>query len=116
MILLGLAAPAVLFLVPTSVTVFGTMGSCGAPIVRVLSHDESSDSTGQSLLNECRSQSWPHVIAGGAVAVIFTIGGILMLALGGELRPRYGPQNPPGWWWDGHQWRPQMPPTRRQSA
>jgi hypothetical protein len=113
LIILGLAAATVLLLLPTHVTVLGTTGDCGAPIVRVLSHDQSDDTNTQALINECRSQSWPHVIAGGIVGLVGIIGGILMVTAGAaSLRPAPLPTPPPGWWWDGRQWRP-GPPDRR---
>jgi hypothetical protein len=95
---------ALLALLPTSVSVLGTSGSCGAPAFRVfMTHaasgsnefagDGESDPLGlgtveqsfeQSVVDQCVQQSWSRLIVGGAIGVVCLVGGSIMIGAGAK--------------------------------
>lgn len=86
---LGLIIGALIAMVPTSVTIFGEEGTCGSPLLRVISQQESSDPNEQRLIDLCEDQSSDRLIPAGLVALAgVVIGGGLILA---GSRTRTGP-------------------------
>jgi hypothetical protein len=84
-IFLGLA----LLLIPTSVTVLGTTGSCGPPVLRILLGGDSSDPFEAELLSQCVGQSWMRAVAAVVLgSVLLTAGAALLLFSGTASRKR----------------------------
>lgn len=107
-------------LVPTSVTFFGTTGSCGPPVLRVFVHQAEASLTDdfgveQSVVDECVGQSWMRLVIGAAVGGVLGIGGALMLAFAPQGPGPVAHQAwlaPPGYGWPPQQPYPQAkPPT-----
>lgn len=114
---LGLVLGIGLLLWPTHLSVFGTDVDCGAPIFRVMQHDEASGDFDQSMINQCHSQSAQRILIAIAVGVVLIGAGALMLTSSGKA-PQVvytAAQYSPGWypdpqapealrWWDGQRW------------
>jgi hypothetical protein len=106
---------AALWFWPVQVSFVGTDLDCGAPIVRLMAHDEASNPASQALVDECHSKARGRVIAGVVLGTVIGIAGIILAALGGGREPVTPTVAGPGWyadpsdpaavrWWDGRQW------------
>lgn len=68
-------------MIPIQVVVAGTAASCGPPLVRVLSEEQTSDPEDQAAIDVCEDRSAERLpYAGGAVLVGVLVGGGLLLA------------------------------------
>jgi hypothetical protein len=118
----GLLLGAGLLFVPTHITVLGTSGSCGVPIVRAFAPNNATDEIERELIDQCKSQSVARVIAGALLGGIAVTAGALMLHAGragsggaGLVRSVWAP----GWYpdptrrnplryWNGNVWSPHV--------
>lgn len=73
---------AALFLIPTSISVLGFSGSCGAPVLGAFVDTHSQGEFAQPFLAQCRNQSITRLIAGVGVGTVGCAGGGAMLAGG----------------------------------
>ncbi|MGI8939266.1 MAG: hypothetical protein ACR2JF_13845 [Iamia sp.] len=92
---LGLIAGFLLAMVPVSVVIFGSSGSCGPPLLRVIAQQETSDPNDQALIDLCEDRSADRLpYAGAAVVAGVLIGGGLLVAGRGRGTEQSAP--PPG--------------------
>jgi hypothetical protein len=101
-LVLGWAAAAVFALLPVTISVLGTSGSCGPPIVTTLWPTQSTgNATEDALVTECKHDSIERTVVAGVVWMITTIGGAGMIAWSRRLAPPpwppYGPTGAQQW-------------------
>jgi Protein of unknown function (DUF2510) len=122
---LGLVLGIGLSLWPTHFSVFGTDVSCGAPLFRVMQHEEVDQDLDQVVINQCHSQSAQRILIAIVVGVVLVGAGAIMLTSNGPApQVAYTPmQYAPGWypdprapealrWWDGQQWTEHIAPRQ----
>lgn len=72
-------------MIPIQVVVAGTAASCGPPLVRVLSEEQTSDPEDQAVIDVCEDRSAERLpYAGGAVVLGLLVGGGLLLGSRGR--------------------------------
>lgn len=137
LIVLGLVVGAGLWLVPTEVSVLGTTGSCGAPILRVVDDNQNGvpEEDAFNLRQTCHDRSVTRLTLGVVLGGILGLSGIVFALAGGgtplviavpaaapsvsSATAIAAPTAPAGWysdpwghaalrWWDGTQWGPQI--------
>jgi len=89
-----------LALFPTSVSVLGTSGTCGSPVLRVFETEAQSDDVygfEQDVIDQCVYQSWTRLFIGGALGGIAWVVALIMFVNAPKPQPTYWGPPPPGW-------------------
>ena len=91
----GAMIASLLFLLPTSGSVLGISYTCGAPIITIFASTAQASSLDKALIEDCKQQSYPRVIAGALVGFIGMISGGIMIGVGAQQSSgKYGPAYP----------------------
>lgn len=89
----GLAVGALLALIPTSVSILGSSGTCGPPALRIFVTDSSTgDVFGEALVDQCVAQSWTRLFVGGIVGGGVAVTGLVLILTAPKPRPLWQQQ------------------------